>query len=372
MSLTAPVGAPRAGSLPPVPSQAEIHAVIPPECFERRLLTSLRHAIVSVALTVAAGWIAWNFLPTGWAWTPAWVAYAAFAGTLATGVWVIAHECGHGAFCDQKRTQDAIGFVLHSALLVPYFSWQRSHAIHHAKTNHVVLGESHVPHIGDTDSGRQLVALRRRLGPRGYGAQALAGRLLFGWPVYLLTGATGGRDRGTTNHFWPWRPFSTALFPARLARRVLLSTVGVLATLAALIAWAVASGRPLAVLAVYGGPYLVCNAWLVAYTWLQHTAEDIPHYDEPEWSYVRGAFCTVDRPYGRVFDRLHHNIGSTHVAHHLVSRIPHYHARTATEAIAEAFPEHYRFDPTPVPVALWRAAARCVVVDATDDGYRFR
>lgn len=371
MTLTAPTEPQGLGSAPPVPTQAEVHAAIPAHCFERSLATSLRYAVQSVLLTVGTGWLAWRFLPLELAWTPIWLAYAVVAGTLATGVWVVAHECGHGAFCDQKRTQDAIGFVLHSALLVPYFSWQRSHAIHHAKTNHVVLGESHVPTVAGTAAADRLLVTRRRLGRRAYAAQALAGRLVAGWPVYLLTGATGGRDRGTTNHFWPWRPFSTALFPSRLARRVLLSTAGVLATLGALAAWAVWSGRPGLVLALYVGPYLVCNAWLVGYTWLQHTGEDIPHYDDPDWSYVRGAFCTVDRPYGRLFDTLHHRIGSTHVAHHLVSRIPHYHAREATDAIAAAFPDHYRFDPTPVPAALWRAAERCIVVSPSDDGYRF-
>lgn len=359
------------GAVPPVPTQAEIHAVIPDHCFDRRLSTSLRYAVQSVLLTLLAGWLGWHLLPTGLVAIPAWIAYSLIAGTLATGVWVVAHECGHGAFCDNKRLQDGIGFVLHSALLVPYFSWQRSHAIHHAKTNHVVQGESHVPHVAGTTSADGLIALRRRLGRRPYAAQALTGRLVAGWPVYLMTGATGGPERGTTNHFWPGRPFSDALFPARLRRRVLWSSAGVATTLAVLIAAAVLSGRPLFVLALYSGPYLVCNAWLVAYTWLQHTGEDVPHYDDADWSYVRGAFCTVDRPYGRLFDLVHHRIGSTHVAHHLVSRIPHYHAREATDAVAAAFPHLYRYDPTPVPVALWRAAERCVVVHPTDDGYRF-
>ena len=81
------------------------------------------------------------------------------------------------------------------------------------------------------------------------------------------------------------------------------------------------------------GPYLVVNFWLVLYTWLQHTDVDVPHLDDPHWNPVRGAFLTVDRPYGPVLDFLHHRIGSTHVAHHLCHQIPHYHAKEATEAI---------------------------------------
>jgi hypothetical protein len=61
----------------------------------------------------------------------------------------------------------------------------------------------------------------------------------------------------------------------------------------------------------------VTNAWLVLYTWLQHTAEDVPHFGEDQWTWEKGAFMTIDRPYGPVFDFLHHRIGSTHVAHHL-------------------------------------------------------
>ncbi len=40
-----------------------------------------------------------------------------------TGVWVVAHECGHGAFSDWQPVNDGVGLVLHSCLLVPYFSW---------------------------------------------------------------------------------------------------------------------------------------------------------------------------------------------------------------------------------------------------------
>jgi hypothetical protein len=69
---------------------------------------------------------------------------------------------------------------------------------------------------------------------------------------------------------------------------------------------------------------------------------------------VKGAFMTIDRPYGALCDFLHHRIGSTHVAHHVESSIPHYHALEATRALQKAFPQLYLYDDTPVWKALLR------------------
>lgn len=62
-----------------------------------------------------------------------------------TGLWVIAHECGHGAFSDSELINDIVGLPLHSFLLVPYFGWKYTHAKHHKYTNHLIHGETHVP-----------------------------------------------------------------------------------------------------------------------------------------------------------------------------------------------------------------------------------
>ena len=44
-----------------------------------------------------------------------WAFYTFFTGLFATGLWVIAHECGHQAFSDSKTINNAVGWVLHSA-----------------------------------------------------------------------------------------------------------------------------------------------------------------------------------------------------------------------------------------------------------------
>ena len=48
----------------------------------------------------------------------AWIVYWCMTGFIMTGLWVIGHECGHHAFCEIDAVSDAIGFVVHTALLV--------------------------------------------------------------------------------------------------------------------------------------------------------------------------------------------------------------------------------------------------------------
>ena len=352
------------------PTKREVLAVIPEECFDRSLIRSSLSLFLSLAMTIGSGALAYAFIPLTWAWLPAWIAYAIVAGTAGTGCWVVAHECGHRAFAKYNWLQDLIGYCLHSGLLVPYFSWQRSHAVHHARTNHLDLGETHVPLRDTTPGGKAWLRWQKTFGNEAFAVIVIGLRFLVGWPLYLLTGVTGGPARGMTNHFWPGWPFSAALFPGAWRRKVWLSDIGV-AVMLGLLGWWTYSAGFIPVLALYVGPYLVVNVWLVLYTWLQHTDVDVPHFDDEEWTWVKGAFMTVDRPYGGLIDFLHHRIGSTHVAHHMDARIPHYHAVRATRALRENFPDLYRHDPTPILKALWRVATRCQVVAKVDEGWEF-
>ena len=351
-----------------VPSKAQVKAAVPKHCFTRDTKKSLGYAAISVAQSLAC-LAAGTLIPLKAAFLPLWVAYAAVAGTGWTGMWVVAHECGHAAFSDNKRLETAVGYLLHTVLLVPYFSWQHSHAVHHGHTNHITKGETHVPAVVggragiENTGGEAELANARRFGKGPWGALQLVLHLVIGWPAYLLWGATGGPKYGTSNHFVPARPFSSALWDVRKgwASKVWQSDVGVVAMVAALAALATKVGAT-SVLALYAGPLAVVNMWLVGYTWLQHTDVDIPHLSADEFSYMRGAFLTVDRPYGPIFDWFHHRIGSTHVAHHIDCKIPHYYAKEATEAIKANFPKAYLYDDTPVHKALWRVATNCLAV----------
>lgn len=44
-----------------------------------------------------------------------WSLYGFWAGLFATGLWVVAHECGHQAFSESKMINNTVGWILHSA-----------------------------------------------------------------------------------------------------------------------------------------------------------------------------------------------------------------------------------------------------------------
>jgi fatty acid desaturase len=296
---------------------------------------------------------------------PLWGLYGLVTGTVAMGCWVIAHECGHNAFHPNRQLERWVGFSLHSLLLVPYFSWQRSHAVHHAHCNHLEGGETHVPPREGSASGEVTEALRRRLGRRLFGWVSLFSHIVIGWPLYLFVGATGGEDYGRpTSHFWNGKAFSKGrrhLFPRSFRGQMVQSNLGLLLMVLMLIAasFQFSFAR---VLCVYGLPYVVINAWLVIYTWLQHTDLNIPHFASDQWFWSKGALQTVDRPYGPILNLLHHGIGSTHVCHHINSKIPHYNAWKGTALLRQRYPQLVRYDPTPIHQALWRIATGCAAV----------
>jgi len=360
------------------PKAKELKAVIPKDCFTPETSKSLGYLSVSTvgtALCTAVGVKMLGLFGTSLLSLPLWIAYSGVTGTVAMGLWVLAHECGHGAFSKNKKLQDTVGFIIHSLMLVPYHSWQRSHAVHHLYTNHMELGETHVPEPYEGDDHGSYAArdfLVKKLGLKAWGILQATLHLLIGWPAYLMIGATGGPDRGMTNHFLPdplTKPKqpNKELFPGRWKGKVIKSAIGVTAALASLGAWTVKRGLK-EVMALYGGPLLVVNAWLIIYTWLQHTDVDVPHFSGADHSYVKGALHTIDRPYNKLdpwgaIDFLHHQIGTTHVAHHFDSSIPHYKAQAATDAIKENFPKLYLYDPTPIPQALWRVCKGCTAVE---------
>lgn len=338
----------------------DIKKAIPPHCFQRSIPRSFSYVVKDLSIAFLFYYVATNYfhlLPQPLTYV-AWPLYWACQGCVLTGVWVIAHECGHHAFSDYQWLDDTVGFILHSCLLVPYFSWKHSHRRHHSNTGSLERDEVFVPKtkssLGwyskylDNPPGRLFV---------------LSIQLLLGWPLYLTFNASGRHYDRFACHYDPYGP----IYNDRERAEIFMSDAGILAVTYTLYRLAAAKGFTW-VICVYGVPLLVVNAFLVLITFLQHTHPSLPHYDSSEWDWLRGALATVDRDYG-ILNKVFHNITDTHVTHHLFSTMPHYHAMEATKAVKPILGDYYQFDGTPVYKAMYREVKECIYVEP-DEGDR--
>jgi len=274
----------------------EIYDAIPQHCFERDTLRSFgylaRDVAMALSLGLAASYITW--LPHPVLRFFAWILYGIAQGMVCTGLWVLAHECGHQAFSPSKLVNDTTGWIVHSALLVPYFSWKYSHAKHHKATGHIERDMVFKPKTKSVKAAAcgghaemehsQLMELIEET-PMAT-LFTLAKQQLLGWPAYLLANVTGQTYSkaapNTLNHFHPDSP----LYEPGQRNDILISDLGILLTFTAL-GFATRTFGWDNVFLFYVMPYLWVNHWLVMVTFLQHTDPALPHYRGEEWSFQR-------------------------------------------------------------------------------------
>jgi omega-6 fatty acid desaturase (delta-12 desaturase) len=79
------------------PKSKDIKAVIPADCFAPETAKSLGYlsvSLVTTALCTAVGVGMVGAIGTSLLTLPIWAAYSTVTGTVAMGLWVLAHECG--------------------------------------------------------------------------------------------------------------------------------------------------------------------------------------------------------------------------------------------------------------------------------------
>ncbi|KAJ3112446.1 hypothetical protein HK100_002337, partial [Physocladia obscura] len=360
----------------------ELRDAVPAWCFKHNTLLSLAYVAFDVAMAAGLFALATNidsvFGGSPVARFSAWMVYAAVQGWVCTGIWVLAHECGHGGFSANTTLNHVVGWVLHSALLVPYFSWKISHSKHHKNCGNLDKDQVFIP---DKRSDRE-----ERVRPAGvtplveHGQEEeeegdifesppivdllrIVRQQLFGWPSYIIANVSGQKYSTYTSHFHP----SSQIFDSHHHRQVILSDIGI-AIMLLVLGFLVHKFSFLAVAKYYLLPYLWVNHWLVMVTFLQHTDVRLPHYRGDDWTFLRGALCTVDRDFGFLNFFFHHMWGltDTHVVHHLFSQMPFYNAQVATAAVKEKLGKFYLYDDSPIFLSLWRSYRSCQFVE--DEG----
>jgi bifunctional Delta-12/omega-3 fatty acid desaturase len=194
--------------------------------------------------------------------------YGFVQGLICTGLWILAHECGHGAFSLHQNVNDCIGWAAHSFLLVPYFSWKFSHARHHRFTGHMEKDMAFVPKTKDEYDQKLIIGF---LDPEVFddvpivNVIRLLGHQLFGWQTYLLFNVTAGPDSlqdkdapwWQKSHFDP----TSGVFRPQERFYVFLSTVGLL-IMGSILYWASTILGSGTVFLLYFVPYIWVHHWL--------------------------------------------------------------------------------------------------------------
>jgi omega-6 fatty acid desaturase (delta-12 desaturase) len=225
------------------------------------------------------------------------------AGGLLLRLFLIQHDCGHGALFNRRRTNDWVGRSVSVLTLTPYDSWRRSHAVHHATS-----GNLDKRGAGDIDTltaaeYRDLTRWKRFL------------YRLYRHPVVLL--GLGPAYVFLLRQRLPigvlrsgWRQWGSAL-----------GTNAAIGALAGLLIWQIGLWPFLAVHLPIVLVAATAGVWLF---YVQHQFEGTSWDGEEKWSFhdaaVRGSSHYDLPPILRWFTA---NIGIHHV-HHLSSRIPFY------------------------------------------------
>ncbi|PKS05394.1 hypothetical protein jhhlp_008770 [Lomentospora prolificans] len=353
-----------------------IRNAIPAHCFKPSLWISCGYLVRDIIFIAALAYAAITYIPSiddarlrG----AAWVAYGFVQGLVCTGLWILAHECGHGAFSLYPRVNNVIGWAAHSFLLVPYFSWKYSHARHHRFTGHMEKDMAFVPRTEKEHKERRIFGVRVENDLFEDAPIVALVRLLshqlFGWQAYLFFNVTCGPDslQREPTKWWPQSHFDpmSAIFRPSERLFVFITDIGILIT-AAMIYYGATIFGGWTMFLLYGVPYFWVHHWLVAITYLHHTHPDLPHFDAENWSYVKGSLATVDRDFGFIGRYLFHGIIETHVVHHLFARIPFYYADEATEAIKPILGDLYHCDHSFLD-QLWPTFNECKYVVPVDE-----
>lgn len=260
----------------------EIRDAIPAHCFERSGTRGLAYVARDV-LSLATIFYLFNTyltpenVPSTALRATLWAVYTFVQGLFGTGLWVLAHECGHQSFSPSKVLNDTVGWFCHSALLVPYFSWKISHGKHHKATGHLERDMVFVPKTRQQYASRigyyahELSELLEETPILT--ASTMVGQQLVGWILYLTVNTSGhncherqseGRGKGKrngmgggVNHFDP----SSPLYESKDGKLILLSDLGLAIAASALVL--IGKNFGWTNLAVwYILPYLWVNHWL--------------------------------------------------------------------------------------------------------------
>ena len=229
------------------------------------------------------------------------LALALPAGGLLVRIFIILHDCGHGAFFKSQRANNILGVICGLLVFTPYYQWRFEHAIHHATS-----GDLDRRGTGDimTLTTREYLALTRwgRLKYRLY-RNPLVFLGIGPWFIFLIA-----------------QRFCLPISKRRERQSVYFTNLFILGLL--ILMWAIGELR--AYLIVQLSAALIAFLAGIWMFYVQHQFDGAYWERHENWDYMTAALRGSSYfKLPKVLQWFTGNIGLHHI-HHLSSRIPNY------------------------------------------------
>lgn len=292
----------------PLPDNITLRQIVetlPKEVFEISELKAWKSVILTVVAVAASmvgiAYSPWYLLPFAWA----------FAGTAATGLFVIGHDCAHKSFLKNKLVEDIVGTIAFMPLIFPYEPWRIKHNEHHAKTNMLVYDTAWHPVM-----------------PKEYENMPALGK------VGLQIGMGPLRFLASIGH-WLVYHFDLKKYRPSQHTRVKISLAAVYSFIAIALPLITYFTGFDGLFKYWLMPWLGYHFWMSTFTMVHHTAPHIPFKGAETWNAAQAQLGgTVHCDYPAWVEVLCHDI-NVHVPHHLSQKIPAYHLRQATDSLRQ-------------------------------------
>ena len=318
------------------PKLGSIMKALPDEVFQVSTKTSLFYfAIDSIAVIASIGLlhgvVTSNIYHSLALWQQALTVapFQLLAGFAMWCQWCIGHDAGHSLISKKHKWLNSfVGEISHSMFcLTPFVPWQMSHRKHHINHNHVEKDYSHQWFVRE-NKDEMVWWMKASHATRNIQLPIL-------YFVYLMVGVPdGGHVIPFYGRLWEDQTLKTKF-------RGLLSSCLSIATAGSLWKWMGTADFSVVCMV----PWMVMSFWLFMVTYLQHHSEEGKLYTDKTHTFVKGAFETVDRSYGKWTNKLSHHMMDGHVMHHLFfEKVPHYQLEKATKSLTAVLQKEDRMD----------------------------
>jgi omega-3 fatty acid desaturase (delta-15 desaturase) len=318
------------------PKLGSIMKALPNEVFQVNTKTSLFYFAIDTIAVVASigmlhGVVTSNIYHSLALWQQALTVapFQVLAGFTMWCQWCIGHDAGHSLISKKhKWLNNFVGEISHSMFcLTPFIPWRLSHRKHHVHHNHVEKDYSHQWFVRENKDELEWW-IKASHATRNIQLPIL-------YFVYLMVGVPdGGHVIPFYGRLWEDQTLKTKF-------RGLLSSCISIATAGSLWKWMGTADFTVVCMV----PWMVMSFWLFMVTYLQHHSEEGKLYTDKTYTFVKGAFETVDRSYGKWTNKLSHHMMDGHVMHHLFfEKVPHYQLEKATKSLTAILQKEDRMD----------------------------